>query len=128
MSDLVSPLGARGIEASLNVDLQPGDAVRLAPETETLIYRTAQEALRNVTKHAKAQRVDITVSAVDGAVHLDVRDDGVGFTPEVLARRQAAGHVGLHLLSQLADEAGGRLRVDGRPGQGTSIDLEVPVG
>jgi two-component system NarL family sensor kinase len=100
----------------------------LAPETETLVYRTAQEALRNVTKHAKAHRVDITVSAVDGSVHLEVRDDGVGFSPDVLAGRQASGHVGLHLLSQLADEAGGHLHVDGRPGLGTRVELEVPVG
>jgi signal transduction histidine kinase len=129
LGDLVSPLAARGIEAGLSIDLPPaGAGARLAPETETLVYRTAQEALRNVSRHARAHRVDISVFAANGTVHLEVRDDGVGFSPEVLAGRQAAGHVGLHLLSQLADEAGGHLQVEGRPGAGTSVELEVPVG
>jgi signal transduction histidine kinase len=128
LGDLVSPLAARGIEAGLTIDLPTAGGVRLAPETETLVYRTAQEAVRNVTRHAKANRVDIDVRAANGSVRLEVRDDGVGFSPEMLAGRQAAGHVGLHLLSQLADEAGGRLQVEGRPGEGTSVELEVPVG
>jgi signal transduction histidine kinase len=123
----VSPLAARGIEAGLNVDLTPVEGARLAPETETLVYRTAQEAIRNATRHAKASRVDVDLSSTNGTIRLQVRDDGVGFTPEALAGRQAAGHVGLNLLSQLADEAGGRLHVDGRPGAGTSVELEVPV-
>jgi two-component system NarL family sensor kinase len=127
LGDLVSPLASRGIAADLTIDLPAADGVRLAPETETLVYRTAQEAVRNVTRHAKAKRVDISVSATAGAVRLEVSDDGVGFSPEVLAGRQAAGHVGLHLLSQLADEAGGHLQVEGRPGVGTRVELRVPV-
>jgi len=128
LGDLVSPLAARGIEASLTLDLPPEEGLRLAPETETLVYRIAQEAVRNVTRHAKAHHVDITICAAAGTVRLEVRDDGIGFSPDVLAGRQAAGHVGLHLLTQLAEEAGGRLQVEGRPGVGASVELEVPVG
>ena len=128
LGDLVSPLASRGIDADLSIDLPPGDGPRLGPETETLVYRTAQEAVRNVTRHARATRVGVSVRAAGGTVRLTVSDDGIGFTPEVLAGRQAAGHVGLHLLSQLADEAGGRLQVEGRPGVGTRVELEVPVG
>jgi len=129
LGDLVSPLAARGVRAGLTIDLPVANGVRLAPETETLVYRAAQEALRNVTRHAKARRVDIAVSVAEGdMVRLSVRDDGIGFDPSVLAARQAAGHVGLHLLSQLAGEAGGHLHVDGRPGLGTTVELEVPVG
>jgi signal transduction histidine kinase len=70
--------------------------------------------------------VDVSVTRADGLVRLDVGDDGVGFGPATMIGRQAGGHVGLHLLAELAAEAGGRLDVDAAPGAGTHILLEVP--
>ncbi len=102
------------------------DELTLPPATETLLYRSAQEALRNVTRHAKAHTVDVTVQRSNGVVRLEVQDDGVGFSPEVADERRSAGHVGLHLLGELASDAGGRFEVVSAPGDGTRVRLEVP--
>src|SRR5262249_56837226 len=68
--------GMHGIPAELTVT---GTVVRLLPEIEVALLRTAQEALANVAKHAGASRVGLTLSYMEDLVTLDVRDDGVGF-------------------------------------------------
>jgi signal transduction histidine kinase len=123
LADLVSPLESRGVATTLRVDLDGP-----VPESiETLVYRAAQEAIRNVNRHASATSVDVSVGGGIGCVRLDVRDDGVGFDPSELGDRQAAGHVGLGLLARLAEDAGGRVLVDSSPGSGTRVRLEVPA-
>ena len=71
-----------------------------------LIYRTAQESVRNVLKHAGASSVMIRLTREDGRLTLEVVDDGSGFSPEELRRRQQNGHVGLSLLQERVAEAG----------------------
>ena len=63
-----------------------------------------------------------------GLVRLVVRDDGRGFAPPERQRREAEGHVGLSLLAGLAERAGGRLSLRSEPGDGTTLELEVPDG
>ena len=77
VSDLLAPLSARGIA----VEAEIADDLELAPETEELIFRGAQEALRNVAKHADPSQVAVSVSRSNGSVVLAVRDDGRGFDP-----------------------------------------------
>lgn len=115
--DLVAPLGPRGIDVDLDL---PRD-LRLAPTVETLFYRCAQEALRNVVRHADASHVDVRVQLDDGVATLLVADDGRGF-----AGNRKEGHLGLVLLSDLAREAGGRLEVESAPAKGTRIFVEAP--
>jgi len=122
LRDLVSPLRTKGIKTELRVD----EDLTLPPGTETLLYRSAQEALRNVTRHANANTVDVTVQRSNGVVRLEVADDGVGFTTATTNERRAAGHVGLHLLGELVAEAGGQFEVISAPGDGTRVCLEVP--
>ena len=117
LNDLVAPLAPRGIEANVDVP----DWLVLRPELETLFYRCAQEALRNVARHSGATHVDIHVDADDHTAHLIVQDDGRGF-----AGRVGEGHLGLRLLSDLADEAGGKLELDSQPGRGTRVCIEAP--
>ena len=123
LSDLAAPLGAHGVDAT--VDL-PED-LRFPSEVEALLYRAAQEALRNVVAHARARHVDIRLSRPDHRAVLDVADDGVGFDPAVAPDRPAQGHVGLRVLADLAAEAGGQFEVTSRPGDGTHVHLEVPT-
>jgi len=92
----------------------------------TLIYRTAQEAIRNVVAHSHATNVSLTVTARAGVAALEVVDDGVGFTPETAAARVEEGHLGLRGLDGLAVASGGRLDVQSTPGEGTRLCLEVP--
>lgn len=117
LRDLIAPLAPHGIAATLEIasDLVLPEAV------ETLFYRGAQEALRNVVKHAQATQVRVRVEA-DGRVCLTVDDDGVGLPAEP----GADGHFGLRLLADLAREAHGRLLVESRPRRGTRVMIEVP--
>jgi signal transduction histidine kinase len=124
LSDLVEPLTERGLATTLDAP----DALRLSPAAEQVVFRSAQEALRNVAEHAGAHAVSVSLSADDGAgtATLVVEDDGRGFTPGDAAARQAGGHFGLTLLADAAADLGGRLDVASAPGQGTRVTLEVP--
>lgn len=122
VNDLLAPLRARGIETEVAVDADGA----LTDEGERLLYRTAAEALRNVERHAQARSVRVSVRATGDGVRLEVTDDGVGFGPEQRSRRRDAGHVGLSLLEELAEGAGGSLTVRSAPGAGTTIVLELP--
>jgi signal transduction histidine kinase len=122
LSDLVSPLEANGIATEVSVD----DAVRLDEDDLVLVYRAAQEALRNVVRHAGAQHVTVHLATTGGRVRLAVRDDGVGFDAEQAGHHHANGHAGLRLLTDLATSAGGQMTVDAAPGGGTTLALELP--
>jgi signal transduction histidine kinase len=121
LQDVVAPLGAENIEASLTVADEP-----LSEDVERLFYRAANEAIRNVRRHAAASSVAVRVSSSNGRARLEVVDDGVGFTADERRRSRADGHVGLSLLEELAARMGGRLDVVSTPGAGTSFVLEVP--
>ena len=122
LGDLLAPLAASGVATSLAVDVDG----RLDQEDERLLYRVAAEALRNVERHAQATHVDVGVRSEDGAVRLEVADDGVGFAEEDRERRRADGHVGLSLLEELAAHSGTSLAIRSAPGAGTSVALELP--
>jgi len=122
LADLLAPLRARGAETSLTVD----PALGLDEGAERIVYRAAAEALRNVERHADANRVTVAVEERDDGVRLVVTDDGVGFGPGDRERRREEGHVGLSLLEELAGRAGGRLAVRSAPGDGTTFELELP--
>jgi signal transduction histidine kinase len=106
------------------VDIQAPAATGLPPEKEALIFRTVQEGLRNVAKHAEAEHVTVRIRVGNGLATAEVADDGRGFTPNGSGDRE---HMGLGLLSDLAAEAGGSLRVTSAPGAGTTLRLEVPA-
>lgn len=122
LCDLLDRCKAQGVETSLR--FEPAD---LAPDTEALVYRTAQEALRNVVHHAGAGHVEVTVTPRDdGTASMTVRDDGCGFDPSQLGRPEP-GHVGLPLMIDLARHSGAHLEVKSSPGAGTVLDLRVPL-
>lgn len=121
LRDLLGPFGARGIATTLSVEPE----LRLQAETERLLYRVAREALRNVAAHARAAAVDVRVAADNGTVSLWVRDDGSGFDTSVFTT-QSTGHLGLQLLNDLTQDAGGTFRVSSRPRSGTEVRVELP--
>jgi signal transduction histidine kinase len=123
LHDLVSPLVARGTTVDVRLDGHD----RLDPDTEALVYRVAQEAVRNVIAYAGAHTVAVEVDVVGSRARLLVADDGRGFAPEERERRRAEGHVGLSLVEELAQQAGGSLTVESAAGAGTRVSLEVPV-
>lgn len=123
LADLTSAVTARGVAADIDIP----ESLHLSRTAEALVFRGAQEALRNVVAHAHASHVHLAVSNGTPVVRLTVDDDGVGFDPAGLTARAADGHVGLRLLGELAADADGRLDLESEPGRGTRLVLEVPA-
>lgn len=94
-----------------------------APVHETLV-RVIGEGLTNVARHARASQVWLTARKVDETVHLELRDDGIGFDP-VIAEQQ--GHYGLLGLRERARLLHGNLEVQSKPGVGTCICFSFPL-
>lgn len=122
-----------GIPATSSVTGTPSP---LTPEAEITLLRAAQEALANVRKHAKADRVAMTLSYMEDLVALDVRDDGVGFHPAMspAGSGRHEGHegherggLGLKGMRERVAELGGILRVESSPGEGTTLAIELPA-
>jgi two-component system, NarL family, sensor kinase len=122
LRDLLEPLSQNGVRVSLEA---PHDIV-LPAATTTLLFRVAQEALRNAGKHAGAGHVVVRLANTSAGVELLITDDGAGFSPEDLDRQRRDGHVGLSLLRDLVADSGGALHVESRPGGGTRVSVEVP--
>ena len=121
LTDLVATLEARGIGVELDVRV----SAELTETAESLVYRVAQESVRNVVRHAHASHVQMIVTEEDSWIQLQVKDDGQGFDPSRSARRQ--GSVGLNLLAALVNQRGGNLRVESAAGRGTSVTLRLPM-
>ena len=102
------------------VELEVATEGRLPERVEVTAYYVVAEALTNVAKHARASLVQVEVAASDGRVRLDVRDDGVGGA-------DPASGSGLVGLRDRVAATGGTLRVDSRPGRGTSLLVELPL-
>lgn len=97
---------------------------RLPRAREEAAYRIAQEAMHNALRHAAASRVEVELSCPDGAVVLEVTDDGQGFDPDTA---QSTRRLGLVSMRERARAAGGTLAVVSGPGGGTTVRLEVPT-
>lgn len=98
---------------------------RLASEMETTIYRFAQEALNNVVKHARANRVDIVLEYAHGCVSLIVEDNGIGFDPSII--QTTVEGFGLIGMRERAALAGADFQIESAPGHGTTVILRVPA-
>lgn len=120
MARLVAVAQEHGLTAKLETS---ASAASHPVDDIALIYRTAQESVRNVIKHARATRLVIRLQREQGRLTLEVIDDGCGFTPDDLRRRQLNGHVGLSLLQERVAEAGATVAIVSAPGGGTTIRL-----
>jgi signal transduction histidine kinase len=110
--------GAAGLSVTTHVAL--GSSARLAPETESTVYRVVQEALTNVAKHAGASNVHVEVARANGTVEVVVEDDGRGFDPTSV--KDGLGLIGMRERVELT---GGELSIRSRPG--TRISATLPA-
>ena len=99
-----------------------GELPPLAPEHDLAIYRTAQEGLTNVARHASASLVAISLVEQDGAVELSIRDDGEGVDPQTL--HDAGGIGGMRERARLV---GGQLTIERSDLGGTEVRLRIPA-
>jgi signal transduction histidine kinase len=88
------------------------------------LFRIAQEALRNVARHAQANAVDIMLRAMDDGLQLAVRDNGVGFDP---SRKREHLSLGLASMRERAGLLGGELDIESTAGHGTTVVAWVPL-
>jgi signal transduction histidine kinase len=104
---------------------QTGLTHRLPLEVETAAYRIIQEALTNVARHAGVSQVVVQVRVSEEALTLFVVDEGAGFDAEQAT--EATFTMGLAGMRERADLLGGTLRISSAPGEGTTIEAELPV-
>jgi len=109
-----------GVKTGVEISDEVG---RMAPDTETAIYRVVQEALHNVAKHAQAKNVTIHMIREDGQVRLLVEDDGIGFLQRNVYRGRSFGLAGMR---ERVATLGGTVRVRSSKGRGTRIEVTMP--
>ncbi|MEY2526200.1 MAG: hypothetical protein QOE73_971 [Verrucomicrobiota bacterium] len=101
-----------------------GDCRILHDEKATHLYRIAQEAINNATKHGKAHNVEVRLSANSSAMSLSIADDGSGFSR---TEREMNG-VGISIMRYRANVVGGEFQIEERPKGGTIVSCTVPAG
>lgn len=124
ISSLVTDIEVHG---DLDVEFEvEGVATRLNSEIELGAFRIAQEAIRNVLRHAQANLVNVAVQFTPGKLLIRVDDDGQGFSPESQSE-QDSEHLGLIGMRERARLLGGDLEVNSEFGLGTSIVCTIPI-
>jgi signal transduction histidine kinase len=114
---------AMGEKHGIHASFRTGGVIeRLPANVETVLYRTVQEALTNVIRHAQATRVDVVLMVRDNKLIVLVEDDGVGFDPDNVS---SDDHLGLFGIRERTEMIGGTLVIESAPGKGTTIMLEV---
>jgi PAS domain S-box-containing protein len=96
---------------------------RLPLATETALFRIVQEALNNVSKHARARSVQVKMDAGQQIVRVTVSDDGAGF--DAAHPPQRAAHYGIATMRERAEAVGATLSIESAPGRGTRVEIEL---
>lgn len=104
--------------------MSSGEMINTTPAIQLVAYRTAQEALTNISKHTQSTLVHIELSDQESMLTLEVTDNGDGIAPAMLEKPQAFGLKGLR---ERARTVGGWLDISSQPGMGTSVILSIPL-
>jgi len=105
-----------------------GEARRLSPETELVLFRIAQEALRNIWRHSGASRAELTIEFSDTKLVIVISDNGKGFElPQRLGDLASTGKLGLAGMQERARLVGATLTLQSESGAGTTVTVEVPI-
>ena len=112
------------VRTGLQTDLTTEGIDRLPPSIENELYRVALEALNNLVKYAKAQKVSIDLRLVDGSIYMEICDNGLGFN---LDAAKDSGGLGLQSMDSRIKQIGGILQIESRPGYGTRVKVDVPL-
>ena len=113
-----------GIAVTLAVAVPDGGD----PEVETLVFRVVQEALTNAARHAQCREVAVDVAQTGARLVASVTDDGVGFDPEAaLATSDGDRGFGVRGMRDRARLLGARFAIRSRPGEGTRVEVDLPL-
>ncbi len=102
-----------------------GDLSQLPPVVRHGVRRVVAEASANALRHGEAKTIDLEMTLQERELHLEIRDDGHGFTLDASGHREDGEHLGLSNMRALAARLGGTLQIESQPGQGTSVQLMV---
>jgi len=128
LNALRNHLATFGERASVSTPLRvEGAAAPIPPPVAHAAFRIIQEALTNVERHAKARRVQLTLSFAGDVLKCLIADDGIGFSPSTAGTPGIDTGFGLSSMRQRAAAVGGRLQIESAPGQGTKVILAVPL-
>lgn len=111
---------ASGIRCELQCDLPDGINEHLHEH----VLRTVREGLANVARHAQASEAKVRIGVQDGALQVEITDDGQGFDPSIVGQ---PGHYGLVGMRERARLAGGGLEITSQPGAGTRLRMVIPL-
>lgn len=103
-----------------------GDGPRMPSDVESHLYRIVQEALNNVSKHAKARHTSVLLERRGEEVRLIIEDDGRGFNVGAVRNRRDGG-MGLTGMQERAAAIGGELQLESSPGKGTTLFVRLPI-
>jgi signal transduction histidine kinase len=111
----------------LSIQVHSSLRERYPQKIETAVYRITQEALTNITKHARAKNVEIHLTRVVKHLHCVVHDDGVGFDVPSVLSGTVRGGLGLIGIRERLNAVGGTLQIDSAVGRGTELLIKIPV-
>jgi len=118
-------LGPLGISMELEND---DSMVRLGPDVEMMLFRIVQEALTNIVRHSGADKVRTLLHAEQGVLTLEIADNGCGFDVENLDWEDAVHPAyGLRGMQERTEMLGGTLTIISKPGEGTTVRVEIPI-
>ena len=111
----------------INVQFEKNQSLipRLGPSMEMTLLRIAQEAIANAGRHAQADQITLSLQLDQNVIRLMVRDNGTGIQSWEQANRP--GSHGLTIMRERAEAVGGQLAISSTPGQGTKIEVSIPV-
>jgi signal transduction histidine kinase len=112
---------------SIHTQMQVSGAYRpLSPSVEAELLSVAQEAVVNAVRHAAASEIQLRLRFEEKSVEMQISDNGRGFSGTPAGA--ASGHFGLTGMRERAEKIGGELAIHSKPGEGTQLSLEVPIG
>ncbi len=123
---LASDIGKR---SGMNIEVTvKGVSRRFSPEVELVLFRVAQEALRNTLRHSQATSAGIAVEFGEKLIRITVKDNGQGFyLPETTGDLVKRGRLGLAGMQERIKLVGGSLKISSKPGKGTIVTIEAPA-
>ncbi len=101
---------------------------QLDASRRTILYRVAQEALTNVSRHAQASRAEVTIQKRPAGICMEIKDNGKSFSVERVLKAQGRKRLGLLGMRERLEMVGGRFGIASAPGQGTTVTAEMPFG
>jgi PAS domain S-box-containing protein len=114
-------------QTGLHIRLTASKGVeQLDTARRTVLYRVAQEALTNISRHARASRAQVNIQKLDGALCMKIKDNGKGFRVESLSHAKRSKRLGLLGMRERVEMINGRFTIESAPGKGTTIQAQIP--